>query len=66
MSRLTITVPDEFRDRLQYFADHYDMTLQALSRNLLVNALALLEDAIACEACAQITYLVNAEPAGNA
>lgn len=64
--RVSATVPDELYDRLSHLAKHYSVSLSYLMTDMLAQSLAVHEDAIACEACAQIAWLVAAEPAGNA
>lgn len=64
--RITLTLPEDLILRLNYLADYYDAPVLDVIHELITHGVTFCEDAIQCEACAQIEWLAHIEPAGNA
>ena len=64
--RITILVTDELAERIARVADYYDKDVRTFIIEMVDDHTELLEDYHNDLACAQIRYLVDADPAGSA
>jgi predicted transcriptional regulator len=64
--KITLTLSDKLAQRLSYLADYYDADIRDMLVEMLTDTASICEDAIACEACEQIAWLAQVEPAGRA
>lgn len=64
--RVTLALEDDLILRLNYLADYYETDVTLMLIEMITQSTAHCEDAINCEACAQIEWLAHIEPAGNA
>jgi hypothetical protein len=64
--RIVLTITDELAERISRVASYYDRDAKTFITELMDDQTAMLEECHHQEACEQIRYLVQVEPAGNA
>lgn len=66
MPKLTLRISDDLAQRLTILADAYDCDVTELALELVSDGVMVCEAAIEREACEQIRYLAQVDPAGTA
>jgi predicted DNA-binding protein len=64
--RIVLTITDELAERISRVASHYDRDAKTYIIEAIDDQTAMLEEYHHQEACEQIRYLVQVEPAGSA